>query len=252
MTEITGAVLSLTFVGDTRELLKKKWQHAEPVRYPLCRRASIKDIIEALGLPHTEVGLIKTEAGGELDFSYIPERQESLFIHPLSAGPPVTSKSKLRPHPLQKITFLTDINIGKLARLLRMAGIDAATAAGRTIGEIADESATSSRIMLSTNRDLLKQSTITFGRLLRSGNPISQFRDIRDTFDLTPLFKPFSRCMSCNGSLIPVDKKKIIHCLEPLTIRYYNTFKQCSDCSNIYWPGSHHDKMTVELHGLLK
>ena len=251
MKETTEALLSLRFLGDTKELLKKKWQHADPVHYPLTRRASIKDIIEALGIPHTEAGRIETEAGQEVDFSYLPECEETLSIHPISAGLPVTCKSMLHPQPLQDIKFLADINVGKLARLLRMAGINTATVTGGPITEIADQAVKSSRIMLSTNRDLLKQSRIVFGRLVRSAHPISQFRDIRDTFNLVPLFKPFSRCMKCNGPLNPVDKKKIVHRLKPLTIKYYSTFKQCESCSSLYWPGSHHEKMSAELRGPL-
>jgi isopropylmalate/homocitrate/citramalate synthase len=47
--------LYLVFHGDTRELLRPGQQNGI-VSYPLEHRAAIKDIIEATGVPHTEVG----------------------------------------------------------------------------------------------------------------------------------------------------------------------------------------------------
>lgn len=59
-------ILSLIFHGDTRELVRLPLQDGM-LQYRLDRRAAVKDIIEAAGVPHTEVGRI-VWAGRELTF----------------------------------------------------------------------------------------------------------------------------------------------------------------------------------------
>ncbi|HBG21363.1 MAG TPA: hypothetical protein DDY32_19380, partial [Desulfobulbaceae bacterium] len=113
----------LSFSGDTQELLRPP-QERDPIPYPLARRASIKDIIEGLGVPHTEVGSILLD-GLDQSFEKIPFDGEYYQIQPLSRDEPPTVPTFLRPKPLAACTFLVDVNVGKLAGLLRMAGIDA-------------------------------------------------------------------------------------------------------------------------------
>ncbi|MGB5306381.1 MAG: Mut7-C RNAse domain-containing protein, partial [Gammaproteobacteria bacterium] len=56
------------------------------------------------------------------------------------------------------------------------------------------------------------------------------------------LIKPFSRCSRCNGTLQDVDKQTIVQHLEPKTRKYYDTFRQCTGCGQIYWRGSHYER----------
>ncbi len=91
------------------------------IAYPLNRRASIKDIIEALGIPHTEIGLIKCE-NGRIDFSHIPKNQEHIHVYPHKI--PIERDNYLFQEPIEELKFLVDANVGKLARFLRMFGYD--------------------------------------------------------------------------------------------------------------------------------
>ncbi|MDH3394290.1 MAG: hypothetical protein OEL66_09800, partial [Desulfobulbaceae bacterium] len=89
------------------------------ILYPLVRRASIKDIIEALGVPHPEVGSLLAN-GAEIDFSYIPEDNDRIKVSPLTSPVDVVTPSILRPQPFPATTFAVDVNVAKLAPLLRM------------------------------------------------------------------------------------------------------------------------------------
>jgi hypothetical protein len=241
--------LFLTFHGDTRDLLRRIADSDKTIVYPLSRRASIKDIVEGLGVPHTEVGRIVL-AGQEQPFETIPAGGEHFTIHPLTANVPPTMATILRPEPLASCIFLVDINVGKLAGLLRMAGIDA-----KAVGSDPDDTVPSAvregRILLTRNRDLLKQRRLVFGRLLRSQNPDRQLQEIVTLYSLQDQLQPFSRCIACNGVLAEVEKAAIIDRLLPLTKKYFNRFKQCPDCGKIYWQGSHHEKMTAKLDTIL-
>jgi len=241
--------ITLVFHGDTREVLNTSIASDGRLEYRLTRKASIKDIIEALGLPHTEIGRLLC-GPEEIDFGFIPAGGEIIDIHPGTAGLPVTVATRLRPEPLDEIRFITDITLGKLTRLLRMTGLDVIQVQATPISDIAAEAAATGRILLSRNRDVLKLRIVAFGRLVRSVYPKEQLREVIDHFDLAGRLQPFCRCLNCNTLLQPVAKEKISDRLEPLTRRYYNSFQQCTSCHSIYWRGSHHRRMADDLRML--
>ena len=55
--------------------------------------------------------------------------------------------------------------------------------------------------------------------------------------------QPFHRCLLCNHLLEAVDKGTILHRLELLTKQYFDKFHICPACGQIYWKGSHYEKM---------
>lgn len=70
-----------------------------------------------------------------------------------------------------------------------------------------------------------------------------------DYYQLHNQIQPFHRCLVCNGLLKTVEKATIVDQLEPKTIRYYDTFFQCTDCVKIYWRGTHYERMQDFLAG---
>ena len=238
-------ILYLTFHGHTRDLVRLPLQEGM-AHYPLGRRAAIKDIIEATGVPHTEVGSIVC-AAQELTFHFIPEGREQIDVYPFTKAIPVTRATVLRPEPFPGPRFLVDINVAKLARNLRMAGIDAASVPDAGIVETACLANSEKRIVLTRNRELLKVRTIAFGQLLRSENPLQQLAEVVQRYGLRGSIQPFTRCLQCNTVLKPVAKEQVIDLLEPLTKKYYDDFKQCASCTRIYWRGSHHQRMAVMI-----
>ena len=240
----------LSFHGDTRDLLRPP-QERDPLVYPLYRRASIKDIVEGLGVPHTEVGRILLD-GHDQSFEKVPYDGEHYRIEPLSPRQPPTVPTFLRPAPLPACIFLVDINVGRLAGLLRMAGLDAEAAVpGAAAEELIRRAGREGRILLTRNRDLLRHRRLVFGRLLRSQDPDEQLAEIIRLYRLQDKLAPFSRCIACNLLLAEVDKAAILHRLQPLTRKYFDRFKQCTGCGKIYWQGSHHERMTEKLHRIV-
>jgi len=240
MSESDGSAL-FRFHEGIKELLRPGNREAE-LFCPVLRRASVKDVIESLGVPHTEVGRI-TAKGLERDFTYLPAAGDTLDVYAVTPPLDVTLPCVLRPMPLQKISFVVDVNVGKLARLLRLLGLDAAYDHLWRDTKIADLAATQGRIALSRDRSLLKRKKIEFGRLIRAEDPQDQLLEVLSFFGIKGPFRTFSRCLYCNLELEPVDKAEILHRLEPLTKKYFNVFHICPGCGRIYWPGSHHEKM---------
>lgn len=54
---------------------------------------------------------------------------------------------------------------------------------------------------------------------------------------------PFSRCLRCGGELAPVTKAEVADRLEPLTRLYVDDFRRCRACGQVYWRGSHHERL---------
>jgi hypothetical protein len=237
----------INFWGNLKELLRPPCRGLKRVEYELTRQASVKDIIEALGVPHTEVGRLIV-AGREISFSFPGADDDTLDVYPLSPPVDVTTPTLLRPEPLPGITFAVDMNVGKLATLLRMAGFDTFYRNDISDPELVEVAGREKRILLSKDTDLLKRKGVVFGYLVREIQPERQLAEIVQLFGIKEQFKPLSRCLRCNGLLQPVGKEEIIEQLEPLTKRYYDSFRRCLGCGKIYWPGTHREQMLLVLN----
>lgn len=210
--------------------------------YPLLRRASVKDIIEALGVPHTEVEVILVN-GESVDFGYIVGDGDRISVYPMFESLDIRPLLKLRESPLRQPRFVLDCHLGRLARYLRQLGFDTLYRNDYSDDRLATISADEHRILLTRDRSLLKRRIIDHGYFVRNNNPRKQLDEVLKRFDLYADIEPFGRCTRCNGEVIAVDKKDILDRLEPRTHRYFNEFWQCSSCDQIYWEGSHFDKM---------
>lgn len=233
---------TFNFHGDLPLLLKSSLRGSLTLDLSIKRKASIKDTIEAFGLPHTEIGSILL-TGREIDFSYTVEDNKTVEVFPVLIPWDVFSPSALRPEPVSAISFIVDVNVGRLARYLRAAGFD--TLYDRRWGDeyIAELISGSDRVLLTRDKRLLMRKQVRFGRYIRAIDPVDQLQEVIGLFGLEGKFTPFTRCLKCNSVLQPVAKAAIIHRLEPLTIQYYRSFSLCPDCDKIYWAGSHIDKM---------
>lgn len=199
-------------------------------------------MIESQGIPHTEVAQIFMK-NKEVGFSFIPVGGEEIDILPFSEEISVFTSTLLRPQPVCSLKFMVDINVQKIARNLRIIGFDTTMVPGVRLVEIGNVATGEQRILITRNRELLKCNTVLHGHLLRSENHVIQLQEVVKRYKLKPFIKPFTRCITCNGDLKSITKQAICHRLEPLTKKYFNTFKLCSDCGKIFWQGSHHNQM---------
>ncbi len=237
------------FHGNLAKLLPKNSRDNE-IFYPLNRRAAIKDIIESLSVPHTEVGKI-AKHGEQITFHHIGVAGESFHIYPFTSDTPVLRPTVLRPQPFSIISFMADDTVRKLRRNMRMAGLDTAAAPHKQLTEIAISATRKQRILVSRNRDLLKCKDVVFGQLVRSEDHVTQLREIYCRYSFAEQPIPFSLCLECNTVLQDVSKEAILDQLQPLTRKYYSTFKRCPGCAKIYWHGSHLQKMQRILDSAL-
>jgi uncharacterized protein len=242
--------LTISFDPDLRTLLHPVQSACRFLQYPLNRKASIKDVIESLHVPHTEIGCMIVN-NLPVDFSYIPKNGDTIIIQ--SQIPPVDPchPHLLRPAPLLAIRFMVDVNVAKLGSLLRMTGFDCTYQPHLDDADIAISAVREGRILLSRDRNLLKRKLILHGHLVRTHFPYEQLNEVLNLYGLRHAVKPYSRCMKCNTLLYPISKRAVVHRLEPLTKKYFDTFYHCRGCDSIYWPGSHKSGMDEILAKVL-
>lgn len=209
-------------------------------------RATVKQAIEALGVPHTEVELILLN-GESVGFGHLLGDGDRVAVYPKFETFDLTPLLRLRAHTLRSVRFVADAHLGGLARLLRLGGLDTLFRNDYADAEIAAVSAGEGRTLLTRDRDLLKRREITHGCFVRALKPVAQFREIIDRLDLYSSLRPFSRCMICNGALRPIDKAKIADRLPDSVAQSQHNFTTCDACGRVYWPGSHWRRMCTLL-----
>lgn len=213
--------------------------------------SSVKDIIEALGVPHTEIDLIIVN-GNSVDFDYLPHNGDRISVYPIFYSIDISPLTLVRPQPLTELKFVLDVHLGKLASFLRMLGIDTLYPEDYADETLAKISSAEDRILLTRDRGLLKRGMVKYGYSVRETDPEKQFIEIVRRFNLKPVSAVFQRCLSCNGLLTLIDKEQIIDQLQPKTAQHYQEFFRCQDCQKIFWKGSHYQRMQQFITDLLE
>jgi uncharacterized protein len=212
------------------------------VRRPFRTHQTVKDVVEAMGIPHTEIDLILVN-GDPVHFAHRPDVGDRIAVYPVFEALDIGSTARLRPVPLRDPRFVIDVNLGRLAQLLRLLGLDVWWSSAVDDPTLVQISLGQKRILLTRDRGLLKRRDITHGLFVHADQPKEQTLEVIRRLDLRQRLAPFTRCLRCNGRLAAVTKDEVIERLEPLTRRYYDEFGRCADCGQIYWPGSHHAKL---------
>ena len=199
---------------------------------------AVKDAVEALGVPHTEVDLILVN-GASVGFGYRLKHGDRVAVYPVFESLDIAGLTHLRPRALRKPRFICDVHLGRLARRLRLLGFDVSYSNSATGPEIVAEALAERRIIVTRDRGILKQRAVTHGYLVRSARVAEQVVELLDRFDLRGQINPFSRCARCNGMVKAVAKQEVVHKLPPRTRQHYKSFRRCRHCGAIYWRGAH-------------
>ena len=109
--------------GELNDLLPAG-QRQRAVAQPLFLTRSVKDAIEALGVPHTEVDLILVN-GEPVDLDHPLRSDDRVSVYPPFTSLDLGDLPRLQPPPLPEARFVLDTHFGRLAAYLRMLVFDA-------------------------------------------------------------------------------------------------------------------------------
>lgn len=210
-------------------------------------RPAVKDPIEALGVPHTEVGLVVAN-GNPVGFGYQVASGDRIAVYPEFNSINPGDAGRLRPQPPE--AFILDVHLGRLARRLRLLGIDASYRNDLEDHDIARRGATEQRVVLTRDRKLLCHGVIVHGAWLRETDPERQVVEVLARF--SPRLSPFSRCLACNGTLSEPNLADVAMRL-PASVREAGVrVSRCGDCDRVYWPGTHHARLQERVRRYLQ
>ncbi|MFZ2172545.1 MAG: Mut7-C RNAse domain-containing protein [Rhodococcus sp. (in: high G+C Gram-positive bacteria)] len=207
---------------------------------------AIKDRIEALGVPHTEVDLILVD-GESVEFDHRLHGGERVAVYPVFERFDLTGVTRLRPQPLREPAFVLDVHLGRLAGYLRLLGFDARYRNDFSDTDLVEISRTEHRTVLTRDTGLLKRSALTHGAFLHETDPRLQLREVLNRFDLRSRTAPFTRCPRCNGLLAPASREEVLAQLPPGVADENYNFSRCTSCGHAFWAGSHLPRLRRRL-----
>lgn len=221
------------------------------------RGRSVKDAIEAAGIPHTQVDLIIVN-GVSVGFEHVLKGGERVAVYPIFERLDIGPLQHLRPAPLRDPRFVLDTHLGKLARHLRLAGFDSLWRNDYADPQIVALALAEGRIVLTRDCGLLKRRAVQRGHFVRATDAELQLAEVVQVFQLQAMLRPFSRCRECNVVLADADKAEVIDRLPERVRAGYQRFRRCPCCERIYWEGTHYERLrrmlarAIRAHGALR
>jgi uncharacterized protein with PIN domain len=238
------------FYGQLNDFLPASTRQSA-IRRSLDGSPGVKDAIEAIGVPHPEVGLIVVN-GEPVTFASRIENGDRVAVFPPFRS--IDLSGVARPGSSEEPSaarFVVDGHLGRLAAYLRMCGFDTAYDNGAVDADLAQTSADEGRILLTRDRGLLKRGIVVRGYLVRADRAPEQLVEVLDRFDLAAAARPFSRCLRCNGDLESADRLSVQEVVPPRVFAEQAVFRRCAGCGAIFWRGSHHRRMDRLLRRIL-
>ncbi|QID19678.1 Mut7-C ubiquitin/RNAse domain-containing protein [Nitrogeniibacter mangrovi] len=212
--------------------------------------ATTKHMIEALGVPHTEVELILVN-GESVGFDRPLCEGDRVSVYPVFESLDITPLLRVRAQPLRETRFVADAHLGGLARLLRLLGFDTRFDNHFADAEIVRLSVAERRIVLTRDRELLKRREVTHGCYLHALVPQAQCRELVARLDLAGSARPFSLCLECNAPLRPLARAAALGRVPDGVAARHRRFVTCDACGRVFWEGSHWQRMRQVVGELL-
>jgi uncharacterized protein with PIN domain len=201
------------------------------VRVPWDGTSTIGHLVEALGVPLTEVDTLVV-GGQPVAPSHRPADGDVVDVRPVA-----------RPQrlPVAPVRFVLDVHLGTLTRRLRLVGVDSAYSNDAGDDELIAQANEQNRVLLTQDRGLLRRRSLWLGGYVRGARPDQQLRDVLERF--APPLAPWTICTACNGRLSAVRKPQVEQVLQPGTRRTYESFARCLACGQVYWRGAHSQRL---------
>ena len=160
----------------------------------------------------------------------------------------------LRRKAIDSLRFIVDINVGKVARWLRLMGYDTVLFNHGHDDRMIRLALDDGRIIVTRDTQIMKRRVVTTGRLravlVSSDRTEQQVRQVVDELNLDINYSPFSLCLECNQPLEKRSKAEVAGLVPPYVYKTQDAYVQCPECFRVYWKGTHWQAMAEKLRGL--
>jgi uncharacterized protein with PIN domain len=239
--EIIGlamATIHVRFYAELGDFLPAKLRGRE-FAHPFPAGGAVKDLVEGLGVPHTEVDLILVN-GTSVDLAHHLRDDDWVSVYPVFEALDISQVTRVRSEPLRLVLFAADVHLGKLAGYLRLAGFDTVYRNDWDDSDLIQTALREHRVIVTRDRELLKRAAVTHGYLVRETMPRAQLSEVLSRFDLWEALRPLSRCSVCNCLVGPVDADMVKGAVPLGTACSFKEFWRCTGCGKVYWKGAHY------------
>lgn len=243
------ATARFRFHGELADFLPRERRGAA-FAYACARAATLKNAIEALGVPHTEAADI-TVNGARATLDRIVREGDAIEVHPWNPANQGQTTFFAEKRGLSLI-FVADAHLGGLARFLRMLGYDTLHENALGDAEIRRLAWQERRIVLTRDRELLKCREVLRGAYVHALKPEAQLREVAARYGLAAQARPFTLCLACNLPLQPADSASVAARIPDRIRERYSRFAHCPGCNGIFWEGSHFARMRETLERNLR
>jgi uncharacterized protein with PIN domain len=237
-----GELIDFLPLKKRKENLTVKWKG----------KRSVKDLVESLCVPHTEVGGIRVNDQW-VTFSYILDEGDRVIVFPFSPECRTRDNPLFKPEPSTQPAFICDVHLWKLARRLRLLGFNTYFNAQWDDARLADISQKEGLILLTRDRGLLIRKKVTRGVYIHSTDPEKQVKELLQRLNLHKRIAPFTRCLLCNGLLEPVEvdstffNERLKSQIPPKVLEWTQEYHFCTSCQKVFWKGSHYEKLIRKI-----
>lgn len=145
--------------------------------------------------------------------------------------------------------FVCDAGLGGLARWLRGAGYPAFWDWSLDDPSVIRAAQQRGATLLTTDSLMMERGILRDGIVPAVFVPSSVTGEEQLIIVVTELALPLreSRCMRCGGILRPVSKAAVADRIPPKTALWIEEYFTCSDCGQLFWKGTHWQRITEKL-----
>jgi len=144
--------------------------------------------------------------------------------------------------------FLADAMLGRLARWLRVVGVDTLQLPTDApdvalVARARDDE----RVLLTRDRHLIRELRPHRELAIESQVPLVQLGEVVHAFALKRPVELLTRCLLDNTPLIEMTPAEIIEEVPPRSRELTGPMRRCPSCGRAYWRGSHVRRMEAAL-----
>ena len=211
------------------------------IAHAYARAATLKQAIESLGVPHSEIGAV-TVNGEPATLARIVRENDAVDVFAHEPG---------RAPFDEPLAFIADAHLGGLARMLRMLGFDTVYDNAAADPQIIECASSQRRVVLTRDRELLKCRDVMRGCYVHALKPEAQLQEVARRYSIAAHMKPFSLCLHCNVELERASAEAVLARVPDRIRSRYREYMHCAGCERIYWQGSHWERMRAVLAAAL-
>jgi len=142
--------------------------------------------------------------------------------------------------------FAADVMLGRLARWLRLLGLDTFYDNHADDDFLAGLVGREGRTLLTRDHPLHRSLPPGTSYLVVADRHPAQLTEVARAFSLERFDLP-PRCSRCNGPLAETSLARVEYLVPPFVRATQHRFCQCTACGKVYWAGSHAPRIADRL-----